>query len=65
MKNLDEVERWIKQGERDLEIAGKLLNSEMYEAVAFIPGRQQKKHLGVAIWKGVQINSNPFCKGII
>jgi len=53
MRNLDEAERWIKQGERDIEIAKKLFESEMYEAVCFHAQQAAEKALkGLLYGKG-------------
>lgn len=53
MKNSDEAERWIKQGERDLEIARKLSDSGMYEAVCFHAQQAAEKALkGLLYGKG-------------
>lgn len=53
MKNLDEAQRWIKQGERDLEAAKELLDHEMYETVCFLCQQAAEKMLkGLLYGKG-------------
>ncbi len=53
MKNKNEGERWIKQGERDIKAAKELLNSELFELACFHSQQAAEKILkGLLYWKG-------------
>lgn len=45
MKNIDEADRWIKQGERDLAAAKELSGAELYETACFHSQQAAEKML--------------------
>lgn len=56
MKNIDEANRWIKQGERDLTAAKELIRAEIYETVCFLCQQAVEKMLkGLLYGKGYRV----------